>query len=753
MPRRSLSPELITLIHHVELSNAGWRDRLADQLILAALDKKHGSATRAELESRLLALGAALDNATLQQSVSRLVAHGSLLEDAGNQLRLSQEAQADLQRHLTDSSELGARAQDHFKALAKGICPDLDADTLWVDFQGRCLEPLIAELGARTYELVSGSARDLTVLKSMSAYLERFTEAQRSGLSKTIDLFLDPTNADVRNFVLQRLNAHFLGLAANLSEHALTALTNRLKRTIQLKIFLDTNFLFSLLDLHENPANEAAKDLVQLLREVQGRIDFQLFVYPLTIDEARHTLAAYEITLSDMRLTPKVSRAALGIEGAMSGIVARYLRTVTESGGRLSAHEYFAPYLSDLLAILRARGIELYNANVDQLTTSQVVIDDILAQQEFGQRNHPDRAKSYETLRHDVALWHLVAQRRASGLESPLEAIYWIVTVDYSLLGFDAFKVRQASTAVPVCIHPAILIQMLQLWLPRSAKLDMALIHSVRALLPQVLDPRAEQVTIKILATLSRFENVDDLSEDTLTSILLNQALRNRIGATSDASQQVALIRDALLSRSAETDDALRHKEAKVAELERAFDKERIALASERSTRVQLEENLTKVRAERQTDVDRLSGELAQERAARNQLVSKVDQLSAHLSAKEEEERQERARAEAGAQRRQFYTWAVLLALLAIACVLYVPGWLSVRTGLPMLRMVLLVASAYLGIAGLALRLLGRKLSAISESPVFQYYDRSFKWLMGTLWTLFLGLLVIFIWERLFGAA
>ncbi len=430
-----------------------------------------------------------------------------------------------------------------------------------------------------------------------------------------------------------------------------------------------------------------------------------------------------------MTLTPKIGRVAFGVEGAVSGVVLRYLRAASESGGRLSAREYFAPYLSDLLAVLRSRGIELYNANINQLTVSQPVIDDILGQQEFEQRTYPDRAKPYEALRHDVALWHLVAQRRPAGLQSPLDAVYWVVTVDYRLLGFDAFKQRRLGLSVPLCIHPTVLLQALQLWEPRSPDLDIALIHTVRAFLPQVFDPHAEQVAIRILTALSRFENVDDLSEETIAAILLSQALRNRIGGTSDRVEQIALIRDALLSQYAEREKALHEQKARAAELEST-------LEGERSARVSLEGELRRERSERNSEVAQLKKELEDERAAREELATRVQDLSAAIRA--------------NGETRRFLAVGGSLVLLVMVSVFYLPPRLGAQIGFPVLWSVLVVTAASLGIGGLALWALGRRLPAIAASRGFRYYDRAFRWVMGALWLLFLGLLANLLWYRIF---
>ncbi|HXG70826.1 MAG TPA: hypothetical protein VNJ04_09480, partial [Gemmatimonadaceae bacterium] len=60
-----------------------------------------------------------------------------------------------------------------------------------------------------------------------------------------------------------------------------------------------------------------------------------------------------------------------------------------------------------------------------------------------------------------------------------LDASFWIATVDYRFLNFDSRKRRPKRDPIPICVHPTVLIQMLQFWLPRTAELEAALFESL----------------------------------------------------------------------------------------------------------------------------------------------------------------------------------------------------------------------------------------------------------------------------------
>lgn len=167
-------------------------------------------------------------------------------------------------------------------------------------------------------------------------------------------------------------------------------------------------------------------------------------------------------------------------------------------------------------------------------------------------------------------LWHFVKDKRPTYLESPLDAHYWIVTIDYRFMAFDAYK--RGKKGLPICMLPTALAQMLRFWVPRTDTLDESVVASLR--LPFLFlefDPEAEKVTIMILKTLSRFENVEDLPVETVTNIVLNEALRERMQTSPDEEKQIELIREALIEEHTRLRKHLSEKEKTVENKQKRF--------------------------------------------------------------------------------------------------------------------------------------------------------------------------------------
>ena len=728
-----LPSELVALIHHVELSAAGWRDDLLDQLVLSSMFLQASPCRPEELGTSLVSdFGLTTDDSAFRRSVERLLASQQLVEVTSGRLKLAESAVAAIEKAIVANKSLEERVAARFKALVVEEASEVDPDDCWLRFRDECLDPLVTELGARTYELIAVPVGGGPDIQSITAYIDSYSPSVRKTIQDSIDRFLDPSDIDVRSFVLSRLHSHFLTLAASLSEQSLADLAAKRKSNLQLKLFLDTNFLFSVLDLHDNPANAVARDLIRLLGEVKEHVRSKLYVFPLTLDEVTRTLSGFRGELSNVEVDPRLGRIAMNTRvGRGSGIRARFLRAVASSTHRLTAQDYFSPYIANLVAVLRGYGLEPYNAKVEALTKSQPVIDDILAQKQFESSRPHDRQKSYEALRHDVTLWHFASSKRSDRVDSPLDAVFWVVTVDHSLLRFDRHKTKNLdNVTVPICVHPAVLVQMLQLWLPRTPQFDETMLQCVRALLPHPHDTDVEVVTLRILRTLSRFEEANDFPEEAVSAVILNRAVSDRMRGTTEADDQDRVVRDALV-----------HELAADKEKRRAETEEKIRGTRERANEVERENRKIKAATEQ------LQAKLQDEQQARQDLENRLLDLEGEKQAHEAEVTRQRD-FQRQLHRASFVTLALLLFVPAVAVITPGAGWLGDLTGYQGRRTTTIVMILAVTLWTLLVDCAGSQFQNVSNWKRFNTFRKLKTWLFWLFGTIIAGLLTMLIWER-----
>ena len=598
--RNSEMHDLTRLVQHVALNESGWWQHAMERIVLACAYAL-GPRPAASIQDSVISLcGMAPNSERVAATIDHLLDSGALVH-FGDTLRLSEESRDALARLDSTTHDSEHRVRLRFNEMARERDLGDRADELWSIMETGVVLPIIRQMGARMYGLLTASAadEDETLEFQISDLLSQHGSQIRSLLTD----FLNPHSQDIRGFVLRRLNAQYVVDAAALPYDALQRLSHLNQRTGRIDVFLDTNFVFSVLGLHENPGDDVANELMNLVRELRGRVDLKLYVLPDTIEEARRVLREVTSRLGDFRGQSNLAAAATRI--GSTGLIGCYFEEAQRSQSRLSPQEFFGPYESDLLTMLRSKSVELYNADLTQLRTRQDIIDDLLDQETFQSRHRLRGAKSYEANLHDMVLWHFTKSKRSISVESPLDVKAWLVTLDYGLIKFDRHKRRsspgpQRTFKPPICLEPSSLIQLFQFWVPSSTELDEALVGSVRQpLLFLNFDSESEKVTLRILSQLSRFEGSESLSLGVASEILTNAALRDRLSNTSgDRSADEEIVREEMVDIVQRLDRELvalqsGHAEdiARIALLE-----ERVA-AAESSTELD-DERSARVRAE-----------------------------------------------------------------------------------------------------------------------------------------------------------
>ena len=541
--------DLTRLVQHVALNESGWWLHAMERVVLAYAYIL-GPSSAGDIRDSVTSLcGLPPNSDRISATIENLISSGSIV-DLDGILRLSEEIRDSLAQQEADTHISEQRVLDRFTVMAQERDLSDRVEELWSVMETAVVLPIISQMGARLYSLLTAPSEDAdeNLEVQIADLLSTYGEQVRSLLTN----FLDPNHHDVRGFVLRRLNAQYVVDAAALPHDALSRLSHLNQKTGRIDIFLDTNFVFSVLGLHDNPGDDVANDLLSLVLELRERVNLKLYVLPDTVQEARSVLREVMFSLGNFRGQTNLAEAAT--RAGTTGLTGRYFEEVKRLRTRVTADEFFGPYESDLLTMLRSKSVELYNTDLEHLRMAQEVVDDLHNQEDYQERHRVRGAKPYEANLHDMVLWHFAKSKRDATVESPLDIKAWVVTLDYGLISFDRHKRRttgrpRGTFEPPVCLDPSSLIQLFQFWVPSSTELEEALVGSVRKpLLFLNFDLESEKVTLRILSQLSRFEGSEGLSPDVVSEILTKAALRERLSGTSgDDSDDEQIVREEMI--------------------------------------------------------------------------------------------------------------------------------------------------------------------------------------------------------------
>lgn len=543
---KRLPREIVSLVHNIELNRVGWWDKAIQSAISASLLLAGSLLSIDDIAQNIKdLLGVEISQTSLRSTIEVLCNSGIIIELEQSLFRVSEDSLESLSIQQQEFDALNKRVEKRFTdcLLDSGV---ENAQELWQPFNTECLFPLICNEGARAYYFLTGSDRGWDKYDLVSSFVTKCGPDNELAIRKGIIAFLDPNEPDIRQFILDNLRAAFVIKSANLDASEIALLTTRMSTRPRLTVFVDTNFLFSVLGLHDNPLNESARYLTDLAAKLTGNVEVKFYVLPITLKEMQNALVSMQATVGDLRLTDSMSRVV--ILQNLHSLPGSYVEAARSASIPMSLRDFLDPYMKDPLPILRERGLEIYNdRNVDAYSIKQSVIDDISQQLEYEKEKYGIDAKTYAKLAHDMILWHYVNDKRPPIVDSPLEARYLVVTVDNRLVSFDSYKSRVKGRGLTACITPSAMISMLQFWTPRTEELEQAVVSSLRPFFCRPRDSEVEKISIAILKTLSRYENVNDLSEETIANILTNNALRQRMESGCSNEVQEELVRDAII--------------------------------------------------------------------------------------------------------------------------------------------------------------------------------------------------------------
>jgi hypothetical protein len=557
-----LSSEIVSLVHHVKLNESGWWEKAIQNIIISTFGINNNTpiSDKQIFDNLIAEIKTEIDITRLAKQFENLKSRKIIVSSPGNLYVLSDETFEEFKSSFASQIEIESEAEDRFNRLCNQLCPDINSKKLWNDLNEYLIIPLIKEIGAKTYELISGvDSKNIEEYGQFHTFLSRFN-GEKVRIQALLLQYFDFSNDFVKKYILHQLNAYFFIEATNLNQMTVEKVYELSKSQKNLKIFVDTNFLLTLLDLHDNPSNDAGFALLELIDEIKNKVVIKFYVLPKTVEEFQNLIKKFKNYLKKLKPTLNQAIAAEGTE-EFSGIVKKYFQKCHEKNTILDLDDYFDPYLDNFSVNIRKKGIEIQQDNMEKYATDSRVVDDLLEQVEYRYDKYfkagkfqsltevekqDKRNTIYDKFNHDCQIWYYVKDKRPAYIDSTKDVSNWILTLDYSFLEYDKYKqFNDINTKISICLHPNEFISMLQFWIPRTEKFENAILGSFR--LPfffKEIDSDSEKISMDILRAMTQYEDNEKFSSELVTEILTNKALRQKIKPSNTVEENALLLKD-----------------------------------------------------------------------------------------------------------------------------------------------------------------------------------------------------------------
>lgn len=445
----------------------------------------------------------------------RLTQAGTLSEVGNGHLSLASAMKETLNARIDAAKSLEKDVRETWLNQVRATAPGLDGEKLWTTLLSY-LQQAFRRHGIQAVELLNPDVELASDSKiGLSAVLDgiiakTFIEQDRPTARQAASSFFQTVALDRRRaeYIASLADAAFnyfsLAVAPEVSEKLRGKLNN-------LTLFLDTNFLFGILNLHVNSQVDVSSELLDAIKRF--KLPFRLRYHEATIREMSNTLFFYGKELRGQKWPQKISRAIV-TSSALSGIELRYHSKNAEQS--VSVDDFLAP-LQHWQILLRDKGIDVYNTDSSQ---ARLAVRADLEAEYIDYLESVQREKPIEAVQHDMTVLETVQSLR-SNAKTTLDAGSLLVTCDYHLFRFD-FEHSRKSDRHHSTVLPSLLWQILRPFVSDNEEFDKAFAETFA--LPEFSLGRggAQRAAARMASILASYS---DIPEETASKMLANDLL------------------------------------------------------------------------------------------------------------------------------------------------------------------------------------------------------------------------------------
>lgn len=543
------------LCHLAALTRTGKTAAAIDGLIVSTWSIDPGSCGSISALGDAVSgyFGLRLPEPTLQLSLDRLVSAGRLIARNANEwydLSIAEQEAFDERTRSAKEIQQSVKATWLSETSADPALVSVPPNDLW-----NCLETYTAAAfqrhGIHAIELLSGSHvsdGDGSLQSFLSSAISvTGLSGQASAVTAAIRRFFAEATPEKTRYLAGLLDATFTYFAIAVDDITSKYLRDSLK---PLKIFVDTNVLFGVLELSEDYFAGIARQLLAMIRE--GKLPFTLYFHERTIREFRDTIDAAAADVCQQRWTPELSRAAVryGEEtGALGSVELAYHR---QNALVRTPPEVFFSKFDYLDRLLTDQGFRVYrDPQSDDSDATQLKGMRIAEYEAFVKSERPDRPRRYEARDHDVVLWETVLRLRTTRA-APLESGAIFLTNDYLFARFARQRLQASGDSSAVVMAPQF-VQVLRPFVPSSDDFDRGFVQNLTLPEFQVVHRDYREAGEHVLGYLATYSG---LSEETALAVLSDEILRHQAHDAGPEISMETLIDSAIIRDNGKLRDA-----------------------------------------------------------------------------------------------------------------------------------------------------------------------------------------------------
>ncbi|OJW33219.1 MAG: hypothetical protein BGO54_08010 [Sphingobacteriales bacterium 46-32] len=530
------------LSHIKALSHDDKFDQIVQNVIMLALNQGGGSKlkTEADVANKIVEIyGISIRLQIIQSNIDKLIALGDIAKDrVTKHYSISIAASAKINRRLEDANNLEARVKEKWFEELKLIIENLD-DTKLSEFWN-CLKSYLSYVfeqhGIQTLQLLNPNAQiNEDDQKGLSSIVDKVIKENVCSFSKeelaiAINQFIIKADETRTSYTSQLADATFTSFALTSDAEIVNFLNTRYNN---LKLFLDTNFIFGILDLHKNSEDASAREIIDEVKK--NRLPFKLYYHPETLAEFKRAFDVKALHIRASKWTRESSRLAIAIDG-LSPLEELFHKENLEN--EIDPTIFLDKY-NHVDLLLKDFGLHEYQPYETTDLEHGEIESNIGDYQQFYEATPNRKPKSYAGFKHDIVVLREVRSlnpRKTKFLESNA----FFISSDFVLAKFEKVYFKK-HWEINYVVSPSVFLQLIRPFIQNDYTSNKRFIDTFS--IPDFRSFEIDYSTTRSKTLQILNDNYHDTSFETKVKILRDQVLLEKLEKVNESHEsQIQII-------------------------------------------------------------------------------------------------------------------------------------------------------------------------------------------------------------------
>ena len=530
------------LSHIKALSHDQKFDQIVQNLITHTLNNVNGNNPKneTEVENKIKEIyGISIRTSVIISNLDKLLHAEEIIRDPNSkQYFVTQSTSIKLKQRLDDASDLENKVKLKWFEEIKIFINDISEEgleKLW-NLLKHYLSNVFEQHGMQTLNFLNPNIRiNEDDQKNLIVIVETILKENgnpftKEVLSSSINQFIINADEIRASYISQLADATFTSFALTSDAETVNFLN---KRYNNLRLFLDTNFIFGILDLHKNSEDASAREILEEVKK--NRLPFKLTYHPETLAEFKRAFDARALYIRASKWTRESSRVAVEVDG-LSPLEELFhkqnIENETDPSVFLEKYDHVDLILKDL-------GLTEYiprQSNDAELVAFET---DVEAYQKYYEEIKNRKIKSFSGFKHDI-----VALREVRALNPKktkfLESNAFFISSDFVLAKFERTYYKR-NWEINYVVNPSVFLQLIRPFIENDFSANKRFIDTFS--IPEFRSFEIDYSTTRSKALQIINDNYHATSFETKVNILRDQVLLDKLEKANDNHEkQIAII-------------------------------------------------------------------------------------------------------------------------------------------------------------------------------------------------------------------